>query len=169
MRFALVGATMLICAGNAQAWEYTAVEDAMTDEKTAVLAVTKDSGMSSLGVGFKCWRNGETQIRIITMSPYIEPKLPIDRFVTIKVRIDKNEPIDLIMMKDNAKGRMTYVFAQSAKDPDDDFMTLLSQLGPGKDRIAVAVESSIQVVPTGSSKQVGKFLEYCNIKLSAKK
>jgi len=162
MRFLAISIFALAMAGPAQAWEFEADEDPMTDKKTAVIVEAGD-GLFAPALGAKCWEGGETLLIFNTNQPY-DASASYLPMVPVKVRVDKNEIVPLIMIPQELSGRL--VFADKADEDGGAVHEILLQIRNARQRVAVDLGSQVfQFSAKRSGKAVESFEKTCGLDL----
>lgn len=161
----LLSSAIIFVASAAMAgeWTYGEDEDAMTDIKTAYFGGVSND-LIATGLGFKCWKSGETQMRILTPVPYSDDLV---KGTKAQFRIDKNEPIDVFLMLGNFNGRISFMTAAEHDDVSESNVgEILRQMRQAKRRIAVAVADKIVTFEAGNAaKMTEKFVKRCDVQL----
>lgn len=141
MRGILVVALLVVQACTAQAWDYAEDEDALDDRAIATLGEADRTG--GFGLAIKCWKGGETQLRLLTMLPYGDGSR-WSVAATADFRVDKRQAHKLLFATMEMNGRVSLVtYAPPADFANSDVAIVLRELAEAKQRVVIGFGTQI--------------------------
>lgn len=167
MRRVVIAAIGLIahCGVALAGWDYREDEDPLDD--TAIAVMTASDGGNPFGMAWKCWKGGETQMRLITPLPFGDGSQWQDS-VLAEVRVDKAEKSVMHLSAAELSGRLSLVAATSAElFVESDIADLLRQLSNAKQRLVIGLNTQIIQFKAGKAAPVVKrFAKRCGLDLT---
>jgi hypothetical protein len=156
----LAGAVLLVLmSASAQAWEFVPGDDPLTDQKIAVVLEQERGATAPATLGAKCWHGGNTLL-LLNVPGAARPE---QTAVAVALRIDRNEKINMVMMKRDIGIGTNFV---ASAEMYDNVHEVLRQIREAKSRVVVAVRNRMHTFPSSNSaKAVTAFADRCELKL----
>jgi hypothetical protein len=153
------------CAVALAGWDYREDEDPLDD--TAIAVMTATEGGNPFGMAWKCWKGGETQMRLITPLPFGDGSQWQDT-VMAEVRVDKTEKFMMNLHAAELSGQLSFVAATSSElFAESDVADLLRQLTSAKQRLVIGLNTQIIQFKAGKAAPVVKrFAKRCGLDLA---
>lgn len=135
-------------------WIVRTGEDPMTDQKWFAIA----SQFGQYALTFKCWKGDVTQLAIV-LGRY--ENLPYKDAVQAKMRVDRSDPIDLVLIPTEMSGALVL---QMSSEISDEIVPLLKQIGAAKNRVVLSIGTVVlQSNAKGAAKGVQTMISGCEI------
>jgi hypothetical protein len=159
LRFTSFFILLAVFAGTANAeWLGGSGEDPMTDKKW----VAASSGFSPSGlpqVIFKCWEGGQLQVGIV-VGQY-DDSASYASISSVKFRVDKNEPVDLIAVPANLNGLLSLT---ATSEVNAELVPFLKQILDSRQRVALSVGDAVYEADVrGTSNAIGAMFKTCGL------
>jgi hypothetical protein len=126
---AALAAALISGATHAADWTAKKGEDPMRHRPYAWMFAPLDSGPGQV-LAFMCWDDGNGTVQVVVQAgPTHDDGTIYKKMVSAKFRIDKNEPVDVMLVATNADGRLSYGITGAQA------LSLLKRVGTAKQRI----------------------------------
>lgn len=151
----------------AQAWDVKVDEDPMSDKKVAFIN-SPSSGSSAFNyqvLAFKCWEGDPQETLVIfTTSETWDNSAEYATVIPVKIRVDKNEPLSVLMVPSNLGGNFSATIPAGL---DPQVFDIIRQIRTAKKHVAMEIGTVVLKFPaTRSQKSVDTFTATCRIDLS---
>lgn len=150
----------------AAGWDYQPGEDALDDRPVATIAADDETGR--YGFGLKCWKGGETQLRLMTAVPWGDGSAwpPL---IKTDFRADKEPVTMLLLASADMAGRLSLAAAaEAAEFIESDVGYVVRALARSKQRLVFALKGQIVTFRTGkaASAATEKLVARCGLSLA---